>query len=52
MAKSKKSEVKRDIEGEIDNLDSMLDSLIDVLEDKGILTRQEFESKLKSKITP
>lgn len=52
MPKSKRIEVKRDLEGEIDNLDTMLDSLIDVLEDKKILTRQEFESKLKSKIRP
>ena len=51
MAKSK-TPVKRDLEGEIDNLDVMLDSLIDVLESKGILTRQEYETRLKSKITP
>lgn len=50
MPKSK--EVKRDLEGEIDNLDAMLDSLIDVLEEKNIITRQEFESRLKSKIRP
>lgn len=30
----------------------VLDSLIAVLEDKGILTWQEFESKLKSRIIP
>ena len=47
-----RNKVKRDLEGEIDNLDAMLDSLIDVLEDKGILTRQEYEKRIKEKIKP
>lgn len=41
---------KRDLTEEIDLLDTMLSSLVELLEEKGILTQEEWEKKIKSKI--
>ncbi len=39
MARSKKSEVKRETSEEIDLLDEMHNTLVDLLEEKGIISR-------------
>jgi hypothetical protein len=47
----KKSKSKtRIIEEEIDLLDDMLTSLVALLEDKGIITQEEWETKIKQRI--
>jgi hypothetical protein len=48
MKRSKSS--KRELEEEIDLLDDMLSSLAEVLEDKGIITQEEWEIKIKQRI--
>ena len=48
MKRSKSS--KRELEEEIDLLDDMLSSLAEVLEDKGIITQEEWEAKIKQRI--
>jgi hypothetical protein len=49
MSKRKRISVK-DLADEIDVLDHMLTSLVEVLEEKGVLTQEEWEQKIKSKI--
>ena len=46
---TRKNEVKRDLVEEIDLLDTMLTSLVDLLEEKGIITNQEWEKRIKGK---
>ena len=41
----------REISTEIDLFDDMLTSLIELLEEKSIITQEEWESKIKSKIS-
>jgi hypothetical protein len=41
---------KRDIEEEVDLLDTMLSSLIELLEEKGILTQTEWEKRVKERV--
>jgi predicted DNA-binding transcriptional regulator len=52
MSKTKKTDKQRikELSLEIDILDRMLASLVDVLEKKGILTSEEWEKEIKSKI--
>jgi ElaB/YqjD/DUF883 family membrane-anchored ribosome-binding protein len=47
--KIKKDSVK-EIAQEIDVLDHMLSALVEVLEEKGVLTQEEWEQKIKAKI--
>jgi hypothetical protein len=47
--KKNKSEL-REAEDEIDLLDDMLTSLVELLEEKGILTQDEWEKKIKQRI--
>jgi len=49
MSKRKRNSVK-DLADEIDVLDHMLASLVEVLEEKGVLTQEEWEQKIKAKI--
>ena len=49
MSKHKKNRIK-ELATEISILDQMLSSLVDVLEKKGILTSEEWEKEVKSKI--
>jgi DNA-binding HxlR family transcriptional regulator len=49
MSKKKKNEVG-DLKQEIDILDHMLDALVETLEEKGIMTTEEWEQKIKAKI--
>jgi hypothetical protein len=46
----KKSNVKREVNEEIDLLDTMLSSLVELLEEKGVLTQQEWEKRFKERI--
>ena len=46
----KRSDSKRELEEEIDLLDDMLASLVEVLKDKGIITQEEWEKKIKLRI--
>jgi hypothetical protein len=39
-----------EVKQEIDILDHMLDGLVDVLEERGIMTTEEWEQKIKPKI--
>ena len=43
--------VKRDLAEEIDLLDTMLSSLVELLEEKGIVTQQEWEKRIKERVT-
>ena len=47
--KNKKDEIK-ELAEEIDMLDHMLSALVEVLEEKEILTQEEWEQKIKAKI--
>lgn len=47
---SKKKDLTREIAEELDTLDIMLSSLVDVLEEKGILTHDEWEKQIKANI--
>lgn len=45
-----KIKVKRDLEEEVDLLDTMLTSLVDLLEEKGVLTQEEWEQQIKKNL--
>jgi DNA-binding HxlR family transcriptional regulator len=47
---SKKKRDVKELGQEIDILDHMLSALVDVLEEKGIMTNEEWERKIKAKI--
>jgi hypothetical protein len=47
---SKKKRDVKELGQEIDILDHMLDALVDVLEEKGIMTTEEWEQRIKTKI--
>ena len=49
MSKKKKNEI-RELKQEIDILDHMLDALVNVLEEKGVMTSEEWEKKIKTKL--
>jgi predicted DNA-binding transcriptional regulator len=49
MSKRKKDRVK-ELAIEIDIIDHMIAALVDVLEKKGILTSEEWEKEVKSKV--
>jgi membrane peptidoglycan carboxypeptidase len=46
----KKAKVEREPTEEIDLLDKMLSSLVDLLVEKGIITEEEYEKRLKEKV--
>lgn len=50
MAKKSTKVLLRDLAEELDTFDTMLSSLVEILEEKGILTREEWEKKIKAKI--
>jgi len=47
---AKNKEVKRDLSEEIDLLDTMLSSLVELLEEKGIVTHEEYERRIKKNL--
>jgi len=42
--------IKRDLAEEIDLLDTMLSSLVELLEEKGIITQEEWEKRIKERV--
>lgn len=50
MSKLSKKNPIKEIAEELDTLDTMLSALVELLEEKGILTQEEWEEKIKSKI--
>ena len=51
MAKLRKTEkVKRDLAEEIDLLDTMLTSLVEMLEEKNIISQDEWEKRIKERV--
>jgi hypothetical protein len=46
----KNNKVKREPSEEIDLLDTMLASLVEILEEKGILTQEEYEKRIMQKV--
>ena len=46
----KKNKIERDPLEEIDLLDTMHSSLVDLLIEKGIITEEEYEKRIKQKI--
>jgi hypothetical protein len=46
----KKAKVEREVTEEIDLLDTMLSSLVDLLIEKGIVTEEEYEKRIKEKV--
>ncbi len=50
VEKLTKKRVKRDSEEEIDLLDTMLSSLVELLEEKGVITQEEYERRIKEKV--
>lgn len=45
-----KNKPKRQLAEEVDLLDTMLSSLVDLLEEKGILTQEEWEKRIKKNV--
>ena len=50
MKRVRNNKVKRELEEEIDLLDTMLTSLVELLGQKGILTQEEYEKRIKEKV--
>ena len=50
MSKKPKKDAVKELAQELDVLDNMLTSLVEVLEEKGVLTQEEWEKKIKAKI--
>jgi DNA-binding Lrp family transcriptional regulator len=47
---SKNRKPKRELAEEIDLLDTSLSSLVELLEEKGIITQQEWEKRIKERV--
>jgi DNA-binding HxlR family transcriptional regulator len=47
---SKENRSKKELEEEIDLLDTMLSSVVDLLIEKGIITEEEYEKRIKEKV--
>jgi hypothetical protein len=45
------SKTRKELEEEINLLDTMLSSLVELLEEKGILTQEEWEKRIKERVT-
>lgn len=50
MSKKQKKDSVKELAQEIDVFDHMLSALVEVLEEKGIITQEEWERKIKGKI--
>jgi len=50
MSKKTKKDAIKELGLEIDILDHMLSALVETLEEKGIMTQEEWEQKIKTKI--
>jgi hypothetical protein len=49
MSKRSRKDRTRDLAEELDVLDTMLSSLVELLEEKGILTQNEYENRVRQK---
>jgi hypothetical protein len=49
--KEAKAKIEREPTEEIDLLDDMLSSLVDLLIEKGVITEEEYERRIKAKVT-
>jgi DNA-binding HxlR family transcriptional regulator len=49
MPKQSKRDRTRDLAEELDVLDTMLSSLVELLEEKGFLTQNEYENRIRQK---
>lgn len=47
---SEKKKLLRELAQELDAFDNMLTALVELLEEKGILTQEEWEKKIEAKI--
>jgi len=50
MSKLSKKNPIKEIAEELDVFDDMLSALVELLEEKGVLTQEEWEEKIKAKI--
>lgn len=50
MSKISKKNPIKEIAEELDVFDDMLSALVELLEEKGVLTQEEWEEKIKAKI--
>jgi mannitol/fructose-specific phosphotransferase system IIA component (Ntr-type) len=50
VEKLKKAKVEREPTEEIDLLDSMLSSLVDLLIEKGVITEEKYEKRIKQRV--
>jgi len=50
MSKKNKKDKIKELAQEIDILDHMLSALVETLEEKGVLTQEEWEQKIRAKI--
>jgi hypothetical protein len=46
-----KNKPKRELTEEVDLLDTMLSSIVELLEEKGVLTQEEWEKRIKSHVS-
>lgn len=46
-----KNRPKRELAEELDLLDTMLTSLVELLEEKGMITHEEWEKRIKERVT-
>lgn len=47
---SRNRKVKRDLAEEVDLLDTMVTCLVQILEEKGLVTQQEWEKRIKERV--
>ena len=50
LVREEKATPKKSKDEEIDILDTMLTSLVDLLEEKGVITQEEWEQRIKKKL--
>lgn len=50
MPNKKEKSALKEIAEEVDTFDTMLSALVELLEEKGILTQQEWENRIKEKL--
>ena len=50
MSKLKKKNLTKELAEELDAFDNMLSALVELLEEKGVLTQEELEDKIRDKI--
>jgi hypothetical protein len=48
---SRNKKLKRELAEEVDLLDTMLTSLVELLEEKGIVSQDEWEKRIKDRVT-